>query len=97
MWGMDGKKFSEAGPIQLARSERVRFILINDTMMEHPMHLHGMFSELENQHGDYRPYKHTIIVKPGERLSFLVTADARAAGPFTAICSTTWRPACSAR
>ena len=74
MWGMDGKKFSEAGPIELTRGERVRFTLINDTMMEHPMHLHGMFSELENQHGEYRPYKHTVIVKPGERLSFLVTA-----------------------
>jgi CopA family copper-resistance protein len=74
IWGMDGRKFSEAGPIQLARGERVRFVLINDTMMEHPMHLHGMFSELENRHGAYRPHKHTIIVKPGERLSFLVTA-----------------------
>ena len=76
MWGFDGKKFSEAGPIALARNERVRFVLINDTMMEHPIHLHGMFSELENAHGEFRPYKHTITVKPGERLSFLVTADA---------------------
>jgi len=75
MWGFDGKKFSESGPIELARNERVRFVLINDTMMEHPIHLHGMFSELENAHGDYRPYKHTVLVKPGERLSFLVTAD----------------------
>ena len=74
IWGMDGKKFSDAGPIQLTPGERVRFILVNDTMMEHPMHLHGMFSELENQHGAHRPYKHTILVKPGERLSFLVTA-----------------------
>ena len=75
MWGFDGKKFSEAGPIELKRGERVRFILINDTMMEHPMHLHGLWSELDNGHGEYRPYKHTIIVKPGERLSFLVNAD----------------------
>jgi CopA family copper-resistance protein len=75
MWGFDGKKFSEAGPIELKRGERVRFTLINDTMMEHPMHLHGLWSELENGHGEYRPYKHTIIVKPGERLSFLVNAD----------------------
>ena len=75
MWGFDGKKFSEAGPIQLKRGERVRFTLINDTMMEHPMHLHGLWSELENGHGEYRPYKHTIIVKPGEKLSFLVNAD----------------------
>jgi len=53
-----------------------RFVLINDTMMEHPMHLHGMFSQLENGHGEYRPLKHTILVKPAERVSFLVDADA---------------------
>jgi CopA family copper-resistance protein len=75
MWGFDGKKFSEAGPIELKRGERVRFTLINDTMMEHPMHLHGLWSELENGQGEHRPYKHTVIVKPGEKLSFLVNAD----------------------
>jgi len=75
IWGFDGKKFSEADPIHLRLGERVRFILINDTMMEHPIHLHGLWSELDNGHGKYRPYKHTIIVKPGERLSYFVTAD----------------------
>jgi FtsP/CotA-like multicopper oxidase with cupredoxin domain len=75
MWGFDGKKFSQAEPIRLKLGERVRFTLINDTMMEHPIHLHGLWSELENSHGKYRPYKHTIIVKPGEKLSYLVTAD----------------------
>jgi CopA family copper-resistance protein len=75
LWGFDGKKFSEAEPIVIQRGERVRFVLINDTMMEHPIHLHGLWSELENGHGEYRPYKHTINVKPGERLSYLVTAD----------------------
>jgi CopA family copper-resistance protein len=75
IWGFDGKKFSEAEPIVLQRGERVRFVLINDTMMEHPIHLHGLWSELENGHGEYHPYKHTINVKPGERLSYLVTAD----------------------
>jgi CopA family copper-resistance protein len=75
MWGFDGRKFSEAEPIVLGRGERVRFVLINDSMMEHPIHLHGLWSELENGHGAYRPYKHTINVKPGERLSYLVTAD----------------------
>jgi len=76
IWGFDGKKFSEAGPIELKRGDRVRFVLINDTMMEHPIHLHGLWSELENGHGEFRPYKHTINVKPGERLNYLVTADA---------------------
>jgi CopA family copper-resistance protein len=75
LWGFEGKKFSEAEPIVLQRGERVRFVLINDTMMEHPIHLHGLWSELENGHGEYRPYKHTINVKPGERLNYLVTAD----------------------
>ena len=55
--------------------ERVRFVLINDTMMEHPIHLHGLWSELENGRGEFNPYKHTVIVKPAERLSYLVTAD----------------------
>jgi FtsP/CotA-like multicopper oxidase with cupredoxin domain len=75
MWGFDGKKYSQAEPIRLTLGERVRFTLINDTMMEHPIHLHGLWSELDNGQGTYRPYKHTIIVKPGEKLSYLVTAD----------------------
>jgi FtsP/CotA-like multicopper oxidase with cupredoxin domain len=75
IWGFDGKKFSEAEPIHLTRGERVRFVLINDSMMEHPIHLHGLWSELDNGQGEFRPYKHTILVKPGERLSYLVTAD----------------------
>jgi CopA family copper-resistance protein len=75
IWGFNGAKYSSAGPIQLKFGERVRFILVNDTMMAHPIHLHGMWSELENGHGEFRPYKHTINVKPGERLSYLVSAD----------------------
>lgn len=75
VWGFDGLKFSEAEPIRLRLGERVRFTLVNDTMMEHPIHLHGLWSELENGHGEHRPYKHTIIVKPGGKLSYLVTAD----------------------
>jgi len=75
IWGFDGKKYSEAEPIKLKRNERVRFVLINDSMMEHPIHLHGLWSELENGQGEYRPYKHTVLVKPGERISYLVTAD----------------------
>jgi CopA family copper-resistance protein len=75
IWGFNGEKFSGAEPIRLKLGERVRFILVNDTMMSHPIHLHGLWSELENQHGEFRPFKHTINVKPGERLSYLVTAD----------------------
>ena len=82
MWGFDGKKFSQAEPIRLKQGERVRFTLINDTMMEHPIHLHGLWSELENGQGEHRPYKHTVIVKPGEKLSYLVTADSPGAWAY---------------
>jgi CopA family copper-resistance protein len=75
IWGFNGKRFSEAKPIELKLGERVRFVLINDTMMEHPIHLHGLWSELENGHGEFNPYKHTVIVKPSERVSYLVSAD----------------------
>ncbi len=75
IWGFNGKKFSSAEQIVLSLGERVRFVLINDTMMEHPIHLHGLWSELENGHGEFNPYKHTILVKPSERVSYLVSAD----------------------
>jgi CopA family copper-resistance protein len=74
-WGFDGKKFSEAPPVRLTLGERVRFVLINDTMMAHPIHLHGLFSELENGQGDRQPLKHTVLVQPGQKLSYLVSAD----------------------
>ena len=75
IWGFDGCKFSQAQPIHLKLGERVRFVLINDTMMEHPIHLHGLWSELENGSGELSPYKHTLIVKPAERVTYLVSAD----------------------
>jgi CopA family copper-resistance protein len=77
MWSFDGKKFSEVdGPIVFHHGERLRLVLVNDTMMDHPIHLHGMWMELENRHGKYRPRKDTINVKPGEMVSALITADA---------------------
>ncbi len=76
IWSFDGKKSSEAEPIRLRYGERVRFTFVNDTMMNHPLHLHGMWSELDNGAGAYKPRKHVINVKPAERLSFEVTADA---------------------
>jgi CopA family copper-resistance protein len=75
IWGFNGKKFSEAGPIAVKLGERIRFVLINDTMMEHPIHLHGFLFEVENNQGNRLPLKHTINVKPAERMSFVFTAD----------------------
>jgi len=76
MWSMDGIKFADAAPIILRYGERVRIRLVNDTMMTHPIHLHGVWSELETGDPDYIPRKHTIIVQPGSTISYLVSADA---------------------
>jgi FtsP/CotA-like multicopper oxidase with cupredoxin domain len=77
MWSFDGKKYSEAKePIRFRYGERVRFTFVNDTMMEHPLHLHGMWMHLENGAGAYLPRKHTVVVKPAERLSVAISADA---------------------
>lgn len=75
VWGFDGKKFSEAPPVRVKLNETVRFVLINDTMMEHPIHLHGFLFTVENGQGEHCPLKHTINVKPAERLGFVFTAD----------------------
>lgn len=77
MWSINGIRFADAEPLRLKYGERVRITLVNDTMMNHPIHLHGMWSELETGDGDYIPRKHTIIVQPGAKVSYLVTADAK--------------------
>ena len=75
MWSFDGVKFSDADPIRFHAGERLRIVLINDTMMNHPIHLHGMWSELEDTRGKFQVRKHTINVQPGQRISYAVTAD----------------------
>ena len=76
MWSFDGVKFSEVdGPIRFFLGERLRLVLVNDTMMSHPIHLHGMFVELVNGNGNRNPRKHTVVVKPAERVELHVTAD----------------------
>ncbi len=74
VWGFNGKKFSEAAPIHVKLGERVRFVMINNTMMEHPIHLHGFLFSVENGQDGALPLKHTINVKAGERMSFVFTA-----------------------
>ena len=75
IWGFDGKKFSQGEPLHFDHGERLRIVLSNDTMMAHPIHLHGMFGELEAADGEMLVRKHTFIVQPGKQLSYLVTAD----------------------
>jgi CopA family copper-resistance protein len=75
-WSIDGVSFEKSEPIVLDYDERIRLVMVNDTMMHHPMHLHGMWMELENGHGELIPRVHTVLVKPAERVSVLITADA---------------------
>ena len=76
IWSFDGRKFSEAPPIQFNFGERLRITLLNDTMMTHPIHLHGMWSEVEAPDGKFQVRKHTITINPAQRISYAVTADA---------------------
>ncbi len=82
IWGFDGKKYTEVGPMDVTLGERFRLRMINQTMMTHPIHLHGMWMELENGQGDHRPYLHTISVQPDEDLSLLVTPVATGQWPL---------------
>ncbi|MEO1766164.1 copper resistance system multicopper oxidase [Thiobacter aerophilum] len=75
-WSIDGLEFGRATPIHFRHNERLRVIFVNDTMMTHPMHMHGMWNELETPEGEFLVRKHTIAVQPAQRVSFLVTADA---------------------
>ena len=77
MWSFDGLKFSEVTePIVFHKDERLRLVMVNDTMMPHPIHLHGMFFEVVTGEHDFKPRKHTVVVKPGEKMAVDITADA---------------------
>jgi CopA family copper-resistance protein len=75
-WSFDGTKFSSAEPLRLNYGERMRIVLVNDTMMTHPIHLHGMWSDLEDEQGNFHVRKHTIDMPPGSKRSYRVRADA---------------------
>lgn len=76
IWSLDGLKLNDAKPIRFRNGERLRVTLVNDSTMTHPMHLHGMWSELESETGEFQVRKHTVSVQPAQRVSFAVTADA---------------------
>jgi FtsP/CotA-like multicopper oxidase with cupredoxin domain len=75
VWSFDGVRFADAEPIHFKLNERLRIVLVNDTMMNHPIHLHGVFGELENPRGQVIARKHTINVQPAQRVTYSVTAD----------------------
>ena len=76
VWSFDGVKFSDAEPVRLSYGERLRVVLVNDTMMSHPIHLHGMWSDVEDDDGRFQLRKHTVDMPPGTKRSFRVRADA---------------------
>jgi len=76
VWGFDGLKFSQAKPLHFPYGKHLRLILCNDTMMTHPIHLHGMWSELESPEQTFQVRKHTISVQPAQRVTYRVKADA---------------------
>ncbi len=76
MWSFDGQKFSDSKPLHFRHGERLRIVLVNDSMMPHPIHLHGMWSEMESPAGEFQVRKHTIMVQPAQRITYLVNADA---------------------
>jgi CopA family copper-resistance protein len=76
VWSFSGQKFSESEPLRFNYGERLRLVLVNDSMMNHPIHLHGMWGEVESEKGEFLVRKHTITVQPGKRLAYWVTADA---------------------
>ncbi|MDE2420143.1 MAG: copper resistance system multicopper oxidase [Gammaproteobacteria bacterium] len=76
IWGFDGLTFKESKPVRIAKNERVRISLVNDTMMTHPMHLHGMWSDVRTPDGDFQVRKHTFLVQPAQKVSFDVTGEA---------------------
>ena len=76
MWSINGIKSADAKPLRWKLGERLRITFVNDTMMNHPMHLHGMWSDLETGDNNFLPRKHTVIVQPGSRISYRVTVDA---------------------
>ena len=76
IWSFNGQKFSDAKPLEFRHGERLRISLVNDTMMTHPIHLHGMWSEVVDAQAGFKVRKHTVIVNPAQRLSYHVTADA---------------------
>ena len=75
-WSFDGIKFSDADPVRLTYGERMRVVLVNDTMMAHPIHLHGMWSDIEDDDGQFHLRKHVVDMPPGTKRSFRVRADA---------------------
>ena len=86
VWSLDGVTLNDSKPLHFRSGERLRLVMVNDSTMAHPMHLHGMWTEIEDPGGGFLARKHTVSIQPAQRVNWLVTADApgRWAGPPTA-------------
>ena len=82
IWSINGIKYADAEPLKFHYGERLRITFVNDTMMPHPMHLHGMWSDLETGDDNRLVRKHTVLVQPGSKISYRVTARARGAWAY---------------
>ena len=82
VWNLNGRPFGKEEPIRVTYGDRVRIKFVNETMMAHPMHLHGMFVELENGQTDRKPLKHVVVVPPGQSVSAVLTANEPGDWPF---------------
>ena len=82
MWSINGIKYTDSQPLQFHYGERLRITFINDTMMNHPMHLHGLWSDLETGDDNHLVRKHTVIVQPGSKISYRVTVDVKGAWAY---------------
>ncbi len=82
IWSINGIKYADAKPLEFHYGERLRITFINDTMMNHPMHLHGMWSDLESGDDNHLVRKHTVNVQPGSKISYRVTVDAKGEWAF---------------
>ena len=96
-WSFDGVKFGDAEPLRLTYGERLRIVLVNDTMMAHPIHLHGMWSDLEDDAGRSSCASTPWTCLPARRAAIASRPTRSDAGRITATCCFTWRRACSGK
>jgi FtsP/CotA-like multicopper oxidase with cupredoxin domain len=96
-WSFDGIKFSDAEPLRLTYGERLRIVLVNDTMMAHPIHLHGMWSDLEDDRGQFLCASTPWTCRPAASGRSACAPTRSGAGRSTVTCCSTWSPGCSGK
>src|SRR3546814_18345637 len=91
-WGFNGQKFSDAQPLRFNYGERLRIVLVNDSMMTHPIHLHGMWSDLEDEQSNFHLRKHTIDMPPGTTRSYRTSEELLVGKECVSTFRSSWSP-----